>query len=347
MKSVLPLCLVLAVLTSGCRTAATGREGTSVAVNGGNEVVHLLAMGDWGNASPRQKAVAGTLAQYARSADVTFDAMLLAGDNFYVQLSGIDDPQWQSLFEQMYDPEVLNFPFYAVLGNHDYERGKDLTQLAYAEAKPESRWKMPARWYRIDFPRQNPLVTVFMLDSNRDLMGRTLWQEQNQWLRDQLRGGELGRWVICSAHHPLFSNGSHGDNGVLQQTWGPMFEEYGVDFFLAGHDHDLQHLQIPGWDTTFILAGGGGAGVRPMRNDRRGPFSRSVHGFVHLMLTPETATVRYISEAGDSIHTFERDRSSRAVRVLRSTPSDPAQPRSVRSITRPDATTAPATAPAG
>ena len=320
-----------------------GRDPQLVAAASRVEEVNLLAMGDWGNGSDRQKRTARAMADYVRSSGETFDGILLCGDNFYVKLKGVDDPQWRTLFEQMYEPHVLNFPFFAALGNHDYESGKDVIELEYARANPQSRFKMPSRWYRIDFPKKDPLVTVFTLDSCRDLLRKELWHAQNQWLRDQLRDRQsLGTWVICAAHHPMFSNGDHGDIGALQKTWGAVMEEHGVDFYVCGHDHDLQHLQIARWDMSFILAGGGGAGVRPMRNDRRGPFSRSAYGFVHLRITPQKTTVKFIDQKGGVIHAFERDAGGH-VRVIDTTGRDVAQPRTVKSITRPDAATRPAT----
>jgi hypothetical protein len=56
---------------------------------------------------------------------------------------------------------------------------------------------------------------------------------------------------------------------------------------------------------SFILVGGGGADVRPMRNDTRGPFSKSAHGFASLRFTPMLMTVRFISRHGEVLHAFE------------------------------------------
>src|SRR5947207_8928220 len=86
--------------------------------------VNLLTMGDWGSDKPAQKEVAHALADYVQASHAKFDGMLLAGDNFYIKLTGTSDPQWQTLFEQMYDPAILRFPFYVSLGNHDYQLGK-------------------------------------------------------------------------------------------------------------------------------------------------------------------------------------------------------------------------------
>ena len=125
-----------------------------VAATGRAQQVDLLAMGDWGAAGPRQREVAEGMGRYIQSGIRKPDAMLLAGDNFYVALDGgIRDPKWKTMFEDMYDAKVFDFPFYVALGNHDYQADRYVTEFAYAQANPQSRWKMPARWYRVDIPR--------------------------------------------------------------------------------------------------------------------------------------------------------------------------------------------------
>jgi acid phosphatase len=102
--------------------------------------VNLLTMGDWGSAAKPQQEVAAELSDYVQKSGHKFDAMLLAGDNFYTALASTADPMWHTLFEDMYDPAVLNFPFYAALGNHDYQNGKAEIERAYARENPLSRW---------------------------------------------------------------------------------------------------------------------------------------------------------------------------------------------------------------
>ena len=296
-------------------------------------------MGDWGNNGPRQRHIAGTLARYVQASGRDFEAMLLAGDNFYVTMDGIFDPKWKTMFEDLYDPKVLDFPFYVALGNHDYSENVFMTEFAYAQANPKSRWKIPDRWYRLELPeRENPLVSVLMLDSNQPWLGELGWRKELAWLTAELAKPRTAPWMIAVAHHPFFSNGDHGDNGVLQKAWGPLFEQAGLDLYICGHDHDVQHLQVEGFTPSFVLVGGGGATTRPMRNDKRGPFSKSEHGFAHLTFTPTDITVRLIGHEGQLLHEFTRDKSGE-VKVTKTTPSDPAVPRTVRTITRPDATT--------
>ena len=297
--------------------------------------VELLAMGDWGTGGTDQKAVAAAMAGYVSGLQAPVAGLLSAGDNFYNHMTGIDDPEWQNRFEKMYDPGVLNFPFYMTLGNHDYEKDESPIQLEYAKANPQSRFKLPSRWYRRDFPQDNPLVTVLMLDSNMKLMGEAMWAEQKQWIAAQLAAERKSKWLIAVAHHPFYSNGSHGDNGVLFREWGSLLVAAKADAYVCGHDHDLQHLEIEYLPVSLILCGGGGAKVRPMAVDKRGPFSKSVYGFVHLRFSEDQMLVKYLDKSLGVLHEFSRDRSGK-VEILRTTTSDVAVPRTPKSITRGD-----------
>jgi tartrate-resistant acid phosphatase type 5 len=270
--------------------------------------VTLLAFGDWGDAnSEAQQACARQMNAYARSNQVQFSAALLLGDNFYHKLpGGVNDPRWQVEFEQAYDPALLDMPFYAALGNHDYEGDKAEIQLAYAKAHPDGRWKMPSKWYRVNLPEENPVASVLVLDSNFARMRADEWADQMQWLREELQRPRDMPWLFVAAHHPLYTSGWHGDTKRLIADWKELFTKHKVDFFLCGHDHDLQHLEMPGHHTSFLLAGGGGAKVRSIRRNDRGPFALATNGFLVLRLTPELATAEFISSQGALLHNFGR-----------------------------------------
>ena len=282
--------------------------------------LNFLAMGDWGEGKPAQKTVAETMARYVTSRHARFAGLLTAGDNFYVPVSGTHDPVWQTLFEKMYDPIRLDFPFYVSLGNHDYDQKKYRWELAYSLEFPQSRWKLPSRWYRLDFPRENSLLTVMMLDSDHDFMTANDWRQEREFLEQQL-ARPRAPWTMCVAHHPLFSNGLVGQNGLLQKDWGELFKKYDVDLYLCGHDHNLQHLEIAGWKTSFVIAGGGGAHSAPIVRDSLGPFSRAVYGFAHFQFTPQQAIIRYVGADGQLLHEFVRSKAGQ-VRVTVTTPSD-------------------------
>ena len=283
-----------AVPSSGLSTAPGERE------------VNLLVFGDWGYGKWRsaQYQVADQMAAYARKNKVRFDAAFLAGDNFYGELRmGASDPRWIKEFEQ---PLAASFfmPFYVALGNHDYKRRTLAAEFEYG--RNNSHWRLPAKWYAVNFPEKDPFVTVLVLDSNSSRLSPEDRESQQQWLAAELARAETRPWVVAVAHHPLFSNGRNGDSPQLVQDWGPEFKKRGLDFYVCGHDHGLQHLEVQGWSTTFLVSGGGGAKLQPMRRDDRGPFSSSAHGFLHLQLNTNQMVGRFISVDGVILHEFAR-----------------------------------------
>lgn len=307
------------------------------------ERLDFIAFGDWGQLNDTQRKVAATMRDYVvsqkRDPTVNFAGAFTAGDNIYLRnLTGFNDPRLRQVFADMYDPAVLDFPFYISLGNHDYEDSKLQIELGYGAYDPTGRWTMPDRYYRLDLPAgaKRPLVTVLMLDSTRDKMKPEEWARQNEWIDRELRRPRIAHWTIAVAHHPLYSNGDHGDIGPLQVAWGDLFLRGNLDMYVAGHDHDIQHLEIDGFkSTSFVMVGGGGAKVRPMRNEKRGPFSRQSFGFGHVTITHDKMIVRLVDDSGKVVHAFERDHNG-DMRILESSPSDPATPRTAKSINRPD-----------
>jgi tartrate-resistant acid phosphatase type 5 len=65
-----------------------------------------------------------------------------------------------------------------------------------------------------------------------------------------------------------------------------------ADIFLAGHDHDLQHLKPEG-GVHFFVSGGGGAGIRQPRPGPRSLFAIGVHGFSVLEADAKELSVRF------------------------------------------------------
>lgn len=291
---------------------------------------HLLCVGDWGTdrRPEQQAAVAQAMRMWASRYNVHPQALLMLGDNWYGELKdGPDAKRWQSGFEQMYPASHFPGPAYAILGNHDYERrgaNKVEAELAYAQ-RGATRWRMPARWYRFAFPETDPLVTFLCLDSNLpgtkgwDLnpwsftMSQTERMAQDAWFRQQLAAEKKTPFLVVAAHHPLYSNGMHGDAPILIRDWDALLREHKVDLYLTGHDHDLQHLEFADHPTSFVISGGGGAPLvewsRPP--DSRGPWGSRALGFTNLEVSAEALVVRHIGLQAQTVHAFRRDRTGR------------------------------------
>jgi hypothetical protein len=278
--------------------------------------LHFLMIGDWGNGKDNkaQCAVAAGMKGYAKAMKLKTGGLFLVGDNFYGDFKGgVNCPRWKTDFEDMYPANVFPGPCWTMLGNHDYDDepvSKLNAELAYASARPGTRWHLPSKWYRLEWPKENPLFTAIVLDSNyRNRVGQLTpaeRAEQLAWLKDELAKPRTTPWLIALGHHPLYSNGLHGDTPALIDEWGPLFQEHGVDFYFCGHDHDLQHLELEGLHTSFVLSGGGGArtyGVLPLP---RGPYAQSVYGFTHLQVNREKFVVRHLDANQQLLHAFSR-----------------------------------------
>lgn len=297
-----------------------GAEVAPGAPHKGAGELNVLVLGDWGDGGGNQRKVAETMAAFVEKQG-PMNAVLTVGDNFYPSLKQGDNTDWDKLFERVYDPRRLNVPFYAVLGNHDYEKKKDLIQLEYAARNPQSRFKLPARWYRLELPADKPLVTLLMLDSNKTLSAQQQ-AEQRTWLEQELTRQRATRWLCVVQHHPLFSNGTHGDEKRVQQAWGSLIQKQNVDILFCGHDHSMQHLRVKNWTTDFVVAGGGGARLTTIKRSDRGPFGRSINGFAHAKFTASAVEVSLIHGiTGQVVHQFTRTPEGES-KVVKTTPSD-------------------------
>lgn len=291
----------------------------------------LLMIGDWGwdgNGQPEQAAVAQTkvalaMQRYAQDHQLDTQALLFLGDNWYGALEGGGKSlRWQTQFEELYPAGKFACPAYAVLGNHDYQNwpeSKVDAELAYARTG-KSRWTMPARWYRFEFPETKPLITFLAVDSNMPFAdgstkkGRNftltpaLQAEQLAWLEAELKRTRTTPFLAVMGHHPVYSDGPHGDHKVLIRDWDPLFRKYKVDLYLAGHDHDLQHLEFEKHPTSFFLSGGGGANLYDLKIDpaQRGPYGQKIYGFSHLSVTAKEITLRHLDSDGRVLHAFTK-----------------------------------------
>lgn len=201
-------------------------------------VLHIAASGDIGDSGVPLDRTAAAMA--AITAEEPYDVLWLLGDNVYP--SG--DPA--RLDEIVFTPfaPVLDAgaDLLAILGNHDVSRGRGDEQL--------TALGMESRWWQ----RRYGDVLLIGLDSND-----TGNEQQRAWLEQTLRDTDA-RWKIVGLHHPPYSSGYQGSNRASREVFAPLFERYGVQLVLSGHDHDYQR-SVPIGGVTYIVTGAG-AGTR-------------------------------------------------------------------------------------
>lgn len=312
--------------TAFCSSLALGlnlRRAEAAPVLAG--AVELLALGDFGSAKEPQWAVARAMQAYAKDQlGKAPDGLVLLGDNFYGGgLDSVTSPRWKQGFEDCYPKESFPGPCWAILGNHDYAEtaGQEQFELAYAKRPDGTRWTMPEKFYRVDLPKVNPVVTFLMLDTdwepiNRAIHGklaekRPIWmtaeekQAQMTWLEKELQSKRAPFTIVCG-HHPVYSNGPHNDTKELVAELAPLLQKHGVHIYLCGHDHDLQHLELENQKTSFVVSGGGGQRLTSIHDNHHPEFAQAVFGFTHLSATKDKLLVRHIDANGKTLHAFEK-----------------------------------------
>lgn len=260
--------------------ARTAIEGASL---------RWLCFGDWGSGFSLQKNVARAMSDYCRGAPTPVDFAVSTGDNFYDDgVSSASDAQWQTKFEAMYPVATMPFPFFAVLGNHDW-RSDPNAQLVYG-ANSETRWNMDGFYYARSMGAWNgaPLADFFFFDTDLWLpqyRSQGLGERQQRWLQNALKQSRA-RWKFLVGHHPPFSDGAEGSVPIVRDVLLPLCRRYRVDTLFSGHDHDMQRISVAPLATHFLICGAGGASLRARKTRDFGPFYLGkVGGFLSLELS--------------------------------------------------------------
>jgi tartrate-resistant acid phosphatase type 5 len=280
--------------------------------------LHVLVIGDWGIGSPLQRDVAEAMANYAdrHRRDDPVHFVISTGDNFYPGgVSSVDDRQWRTKFEQVYNETRLPMPFIAVLGNHDW-RLNPTAQMVYTQ-RTGTRWQMDAFYFsrRIVDSDDEPLADLFFIDTNLYLRrGQRLpATTQTQWLEETLATSEAP-WKLVVAHHALYSNGAHGGSSTtlnLRRLLSPILARHQVDAYISGHDHDLQRIELEGHPTLFLVSGAGGQ-VRPQKYNTYRPFFAAVGGFLAMRIDTEEMSGQFIDADGTVLDTWSVPRGASA-----------------------------------
>lgn len=247
--------------------------------------VGIIFFGDQGSGDAGQMAVAAAVSAWCETHKC--DAIALLGDSFYPDgVKTTDDPLWQTHFVVPYQGFTQDFR--PSLGNHDYAGNPD-AQVAYSTLDP--RWKMPARHYEYSVGN----VDLFVIDT--EAFDKT----QKQWLRKEL-GQSTASWRIVYGHRPVHSYGGHGDDAeakALRKALSPLFSNSGVDYYFAGHDHDMQILS---GKTVLVVAGTGGSSPRPVNSGADTLFSASQLGFAYFSVEGQNGTVEMVGADGKVLY---------------------------------------------
>jgi len=282
--------------------------------------VTFMAIGDWGREGKYlQQETADQMGIYADKNSPDF--IISLGDNIYnAGVTNTTDPKWQTCFENIYTASSLQIPWYAALGNHDYG-GNVQAQIDYSEIS--SRWKMPSRYFAFEKKIDETFSVLFVIidtspfiesykkkeKENTELNDNSFKDINKQdtkvqltWL-DSVLSSSKAKWKITAGHHPIYTGGEHGNTIELIEQLKPILEKNNVNMYMAGHDHDMQHLKVPSSVLNYFISGAGSK-VRKTGKMEYSLFSHSENGFLYVNVSTAEINCKFISVNGDNLYEY-------------------------------------------
>ncbi len=166
------------------------------------------------------------------------EALLQAPKAAFWLFSGdlIGAPQYDSLWNEWFQAAGFIFtmiPSVMVPGNHEYIAAGDTGAKELAPL-----WRPHFALPGNGIPGLEETSYSFDYQGARFIMmnGNEHLEEQRGWL-ESLLSNNPKRWTIVSMHQPVFSMGRGRDQQKMCDAFMPLFDRYGVDVVLTGHDH--------------------------------------------------------------------------------------------------------------
>uniref|UniRef100_A0A804M264 Calcineurin-like phosphoesterase domain-containing protein n=1 Tax=Zea mays TaxID=4577 RepID=A0A804M264_MAIZE len=208
------------------------------------------------------------------------DFVISTGDNFYKNgLKGVRDQAFKELFMDIYIAQSLQKPWYSELVDFFFV---DTTpfQLEY--------WTHPGK-HRYDWrgvaPRGKYIANLL-----KDM--------------DVAMKRSTARWKIVVGHHTMRSVSEHGDTEELLELLLPVLKDNGVDFYINGHDHCLEHISSRDSPLQYFTSGGGSKAWRgvfhPNKDKLR--FFYDGQGFMSLQLNQDQAHFIFYDVFGNILY---------------------------------------------
>ena len=201
---------------------------------------------------------------------------LLNGDLCYANLNPAAQPAVWADFANNVQVSAANRPWMPCPGNHEIEfhnGAQGFNSYLTRFSLPHNDTQFPGLWYRFkvgsalfislsadDVIYQDsgafvagpaPLQPAPSTGNAPIAPGTSLYVHgysggaQTRWLEETLAAASKDLeidWIIVQMHQDALSsskNGNGSDKG-LRESWLPLFDKYGVDLVLCGHDHDYE-----------------------------------------------------------------------------------------------------------
>lgn len=219
----------------------------------------------------------------------------------------------------LYDAAGFAFrtrPVFMAAGNHDlafaYENGRIAIN---ARGKKVRTKNLPPPWRaQFTLPENGPPgleescyhvdyqgLRLIVLNTNDRLADQAAWLEP-------LLARNPHPWTIVAFHHPVYSTGRERDDRETHDAFVPLFDRYGVDLVLTGHDHSYartyplradQRVATGARGTVYVVSSSGPKfyAVNPQYAERMAKLAGNLQLFQRI--TVDGPVLRYAAIAAD------------------------------------------------
>jgi MYXO-CTERM domain-containing protein len=201
---------------------------------------------------------------------------------------GNDQTLWDEWFGTM-QPLLSITPLMGVLGNHENNSPKFFSQLAFPVHTPTTASYPDEAYFSFDYG------DTHFIGLCTEPVG-SIGGPQYLWLKADLAAAAARshiRWTVAFAHRPPYSSSSHGSDLTVRDTWGHLFESFGVDVTFWGHDHNYERTKpmfqgqpVTEGGVVYVVAGASGAPLYASGTSPFTAFSKSVQHFVDVSVDP-------------------------------------------------------------
>jgi Purple acid Phosphatase, N-terminal domain/Calcineurin-like phosphoesterase len=245
---------------------------------------------------------------------------LHAGDVSYAESGGSGlitdsyDPRvWDSFFIEI-DSAAGRIPWQLAVGNHEMEAWYSPdgygAQYARWDFPGEASGSTPPTYYSFVYGNVG-IVSLDANDVSYEIPANLGYSQgaQTAWLNTTLaalRSNPQVDFIVAYFHHCAYSTcTAHASEGGARQYWVPLFDKYGVDLVINGHNHIFERtdplkngvstpaptgstIRPATEGTTYIAVGGGGVSLYQF------PAADSYESDVNNV----TSIQSYVNEAG-------------------------------------------------
>lgn len=278
------------------------------------EGFNFFVISDLGrNGIKAQKKIADQMA--AKAEVISPEFIVSCGDNFQEDgVESVEDPLWESEFEEVYKKPSLQLDWFPILGNHDY-KGNSQAEIDYSKINP--RWRMKSRYYtfvqqindsvsaRFIFLDTTPLVEKYHKKQGYQDVAKQDSARQIAWLKAVLANSKE-QWKLVFGHHPIFTaNTKQENNSESIRRIEPILEKYNVQFYICGHDRDLHHLKEKSGKIDYMVSGADSKN-QLAETSERSLFSKSASAFSSVTFYGDSIRYAFININGETEYSFDR-----------------------------------------